>query len=184
MMKLFMKENLKNKKGITLIALVITIIVLLILAAVTIATLTGENGLLGKAQQAKEQTTIGEYKEKIDLVRAEVAAESKTEPVTLEKLKTALSDSKQSSWVNKVEDAENNVAGIKLTTNDGYVFLVTTTETTYIGQGDVEIPETISSSDVTISPAFSWKYTNTTTNQEVTVNINNVKDALDFLYEH
>ena len=35
--------NLKNKRGITLIALVITIIVLLILAGVTIATLMGDN---------------------------------------------------------------------------------------------------------------------------------------------
>ena len=33
-------------KGITLIALVITIIVLLILAGVTIASITGENGIL------------------------------------------------------------------------------------------------------------------------------------------
>ena len=39
-----MKEN--NIKGITLIALVITIIVLLILAGVSIAMLTGQNGLL------------------------------------------------------------------------------------------------------------------------------------------
>ena len=38
-----MKENLKGKKGITLIALVITIIVLLILAGVSIAMLTGNN---------------------------------------------------------------------------------------------------------------------------------------------
>ena len=45
-----------NEKGITLIALVITIIVLLILAGVTIATLTGDNGILGKAVQAKEKT--------------------------------------------------------------------------------------------------------------------------------
>ena len=37
-----MKLNLKERNGITLIALVITIIVLLILAGVTIATLTGE----------------------------------------------------------------------------------------------------------------------------------------------
>jgi len=36
----------KNNKGITLIALVITIIVLLILAAISVATLTGENGIL------------------------------------------------------------------------------------------------------------------------------------------
>ena len=35
-----------RQKGITLIALVITIIVLLILAGVSIATLTGENGIL------------------------------------------------------------------------------------------------------------------------------------------
>lgn len=46
----------KEKKGITLIALVITIIVLLILAGVTIATLTGENGILTQAQRAKEET--------------------------------------------------------------------------------------------------------------------------------
>ena len=42
------KNELKNKKGITLIALVITIVVLLILAGVSIATLTGPNGLLTK----------------------------------------------------------------------------------------------------------------------------------------
>ena len=38
-----MKENLKNKKGITLIALVITIIVLLILAIVTIRIVVNQN---------------------------------------------------------------------------------------------------------------------------------------------
>ena len=48
------KENLKSQKAITLIALVITIIVLLILAAVSIATLTGENGILTQAGNAKE----------------------------------------------------------------------------------------------------------------------------------
>ena len=45
-----------NKRGITLIALVVTIIVLLILAGVTIATLTGDNGILTKAQEAKNKT--------------------------------------------------------------------------------------------------------------------------------
>ena len=51
-----MKEKLKNMKGITLIALVITIIVLLILAGVSIAMLTGENGIITQAQKAKENT--------------------------------------------------------------------------------------------------------------------------------
>ena len=40
---------MKKNEGLTLIALVITIIVLLILAGVTIAMLTGENGLLSRA---------------------------------------------------------------------------------------------------------------------------------------
>ena len=51
-----MKFNLKKERGITLIALVITIIVLLILAGVTIASITGENGILSKATQASQKT--------------------------------------------------------------------------------------------------------------------------------
>ena len=50
------KQNLKENKGITLIALVITIIVLLILAGVSIAMLTGENGILTQAQRAANET--------------------------------------------------------------------------------------------------------------------------------
>ncbi len=49
-------EEQKKDKGITLIALVITIIVLLILAGVSIAMLTGDNGILTQAQRAKGET--------------------------------------------------------------------------------------------------------------------------------
>ena len=58
---------MKRNKGITLIALVVTIIVLLILAGVTIALLTGDNGIITQANKAKENTEIGEEKEKIQL---------------------------------------------------------------------------------------------------------------------
>ena len=51
-----MKTKFKGSKGITLIALVITIIVLLILAGVSIAMLTGQNGILTQAQRAKTET--------------------------------------------------------------------------------------------------------------------------------
>ena len=61
-----LRRNFFNK-GITLIALVITIIVLLILAGITIATLTGDNGILNQANKAKETTEIGEEKEIIGL---------------------------------------------------------------------------------------------------------------------
>ena len=61
------KKTRKSNKGITLIALVITIIVLLILAGVSIATLTGPNGLLGQAEEAKTATKDAEMKEKVQL---------------------------------------------------------------------------------------------------------------------
>ena len=62
-----MTKELKQTKGITLIALVITIIVLLILAGVTIATLTGENGILNQAGKAKEKTQEAEAIERVAL---------------------------------------------------------------------------------------------------------------------
>ena len=58
---------MKNNKGITLIALVITIIVLLILAGVTIAMLTGDNGLLTRASSAKTETSKAEVLERVNM---------------------------------------------------------------------------------------------------------------------
>lgn len=60
-------EIMIKPRGITLIALIITIIVLLILAGVTVATLTGENGILTNVQKSKEMSIIGEEKERITL---------------------------------------------------------------------------------------------------------------------
>ncbi len=55
------------EQGITLIALVITIIVLLILAGVSIATLTGDNGILKQANQAKENNNSAAAREKVEV---------------------------------------------------------------------------------------------------------------------
>ena len=69
---------LKEQKGITLIALVITIIVLLILAGVTIAMLTGENGILNRATTTKAINAEAQAEEQAKLaymaVRTEIAA--------------------------------------------------------------------------------------------------------------
>ena len=67
----------KDMKGITLIALVITIIVLLILAGVSIATLTGQNGILTQANNAKTQTEIANEKEAISLAYTRAMADKK-----------------------------------------------------------------------------------------------------------
>ena len=66
-MKMKSKKFKNGQRGITLIALVITIIVLLILAGVSIATLTGENGILTQAETAKEETEIATEREAIQL---------------------------------------------------------------------------------------------------------------------
>lgn len=92
-LRIMTKKELENKeeanKGITLIALVITIIVLLILAGVSIATLTGDNGVLTKATEAKIETRGGTVQEKVDLWKTEFYAgwETDSEEEMLDKLK-------------------------------------------------------------------------------------------------
>ena len=61
----------KENTGITLIALIVTIVVLLILVGVTIAMLTGSNGILKQAQNAKIETKKATEKENNDLLEIE-----------------------------------------------------------------------------------------------------------------
>lgn len=64
-------RKVRKEKAITLIALVITIIVLLILAGVTIAALSGDNGILTQAARSKIENVKGELKDKIALKQLE-----------------------------------------------------------------------------------------------------------------
>ncbi len=63
---------MKNKSGITLIALIITIIVLLILAGVSINAVLGDNGVLTQAQNASEKTKVGSEREAIQFVMSDI----------------------------------------------------------------------------------------------------------------
>ena len=62
-----MKNRKMQEKGITLIALVVTIIVLLILAGISIAMLTGQNGILNRASEAKQNTGTAQTEELVKL---------------------------------------------------------------------------------------------------------------------
>ena len=53
----------KNQNGVTLIALAVTIIVMLILAGATMATLTGENGIITQSRRSAASNTEGTVKE-------------------------------------------------------------------------------------------------------------------------
>ena len=114
-----MKKRLKDKKGITLIALVITIIVLLILAGVAISMLSGDNGILNRATQAKDETEIKGILEKIQLA---VTASMLNKDATIEEntLDKELTDyfgtngynktPKGNGWIIKVGESEFEVS--------------------------------------------------------------------------
>ena len=67
---------MKNNKGITLIALVVTIIVLLILAGVSIAMLTGQNGILTNAQKARDNSAAGTLEEATKIAIGNIMTEN------------------------------------------------------------------------------------------------------------
>ena len=68
-------KNLKDQKGITLVALVITIIVLLILAGISLQLVVGDTGILTRAQNANESQKLAGIREKVELEVANVAAD-------------------------------------------------------------------------------------------------------------
>ena len=69
---------IKNKRGITLIALIVTIIVLLILAGISIAMLTGDNGIFSMAKEAKTKNEEAEAREKLEIELTNFVAEKNT----------------------------------------------------------------------------------------------------------
>ena len=76
-------KKIKNMKGITLISLVVTIIVLLILAGVSIAMLTGENGIITQAQRAKKETEQAEKDEMSDIASMESLINEHTQDIDI-----------------------------------------------------------------------------------------------------
>ena len=58
---------MKKETGITLVSLVVTIIILIILAGIGINTLVGDNGIITKAQQAKENMILAQGEEEKQL---------------------------------------------------------------------------------------------------------------------
>ncbi len=73
-----MDKHIRNK-GITLIALVITIIILLILATITIVALTGDNGILGKAEEAKFKEELSRLQEELERFKLAKVSETQGE---------------------------------------------------------------------------------------------------------
>ena len=60
-------EKIKERKAITLIALVVTIVVLLILAGVTISLLLDENGIIAKSKDARLENRASQVEDEIGM---------------------------------------------------------------------------------------------------------------------
>ena len=82
---------MKKQKGITLVSLVVTIIVLIILAGVTVSTIIGDNGIVNRALNSKNETEIAQYIERINFAInvAKVNAINSNKTV-IEEIKTSL----------------------------------------------------------------------------------------------
>lgn len=129
-----MSKTLKNEKGITLIALVITIVILIILAGIAINLVVGQDGIIQKAKLSKQQHLIGQYKENIELAKAELRVNNDTE-YSLENLCSLLAS--KTDWV---ADAHVDGDKIYLITTDGYEFNITLEATEFIGINGEAVP--------------------------------------------
>ena len=83
-------SKIKKETGITLLALVITIIILLILAGITVSSITGDNGIIGNAGKAKEETEIAEEKEILEKATVQVMGNNKYGNIEENELQSAL----------------------------------------------------------------------------------------------
>ena len=111
-----MKKIIKQKNGITLIALVITIIVLLILAGVSISLLSGDNGVLKRAGEAK---TISEKQGIIEQAKIDILgqqAENKGANITKEQLATTLNKYFETTDPTLIPDEVSSEHDVELTT--------------------------------------------------------------------
>ena len=129
----------KNNHGITIIALVVTIIVLLILAGISIVSITGDNGIINKSDEAKVETEIATYKEQLEVIKHGEYADDYTINIDdfLDKYAKAVKEDKMFRKAKEVTaDHENKV--VIVVTKEGYRFEVTIEDTTYVGNEDGE----------------------------------------------
>ena len=104
----------KYEQGITLIALVVTVIILIILAGVGISMLTGQNGILKRAAEAKEKMEEAQNSEKVqmDAMMAQMEMQQNGEICNSPDLKTGMIpvkwDESKKSWVKAKSDNLGN----------------------------------------------------------------------------
>ena len=85
-------EKIKERKGITLIALAVTIVVILILAGITVGMVTSDNGILKETKNAKQQVEIDNEKSIVERAKMLAMMRSKNGAITYEIFEPAIKD--------------------------------------------------------------------------------------------
>ena len=170
------KKSLRKERGITIIALVITIIVLIILAGISIAAITGDNGIIKKGDKAKEETEIATYKEQLEVIKHGEYADDYTINVDAFLDKYALAVKKDRMFKEAKEvTADHTNKVVIVVTKEGYRFEVTIEETTYVGNenggGNTEVDISKVKISITSSPE-NW--TNGKVKVKITSNVTRV----------
>ena len=112
------KEQKRNK-GITLIALIITIIIILILAGITISAITGDNGIIGNAGKAKEESEIANEKEIVEKAVLQAMGNNKYGNIEENELQAQL-DKETGEGKTDATDIENEFEVLFIDTNRYY----------------------------------------------------------------
>ncbi len=112
-----MRRKMKQKNGITLIALVVTIIVLIILAGVSVNLVLGQNGIITKAKEAKKNHEKEAVKEKVSLMMGEYATEREENNKTLNDY---LENQEKAGNIESIEQGEENEEGTQTIIVDDY----------------------------------------------------------------
>ena len=85
-------EKIKERKAITLIALIVTIVVILILAGITVGMVTSDNGILKETKNAKQQAEIDNEKSIVERAKMLAMMRSKNGAITYEIFEPAIKD--------------------------------------------------------------------------------------------
>ena len=134
---------MRNKRGITLIALVVTIVVLLILAGVSLNLVLGNNGIIAKSKDARDRTKLAVYTEEINLIASAEETSYKLEEISYDQMvQNVKSNIEAKKYVEQVNQKSVSIGTtLEATTDLGMITVVLSKDGVTVSEGEITLPE-------------------------------------------
>lgn len=134
---------LKNKRGITLIALVVTIVVLLILAGVSINVIINNDGLIQKSKDATRKTKVATYKEEFNVIATPEEIAYRTGEISFDSMiQNVKSKIEQKDYVEEVKQKKVlKDTVLEATTDQGIISIILSESGMNVKEGEITAPE-------------------------------------------